>query len=293
MKIIEMVLEALISPKKAEEHPAMMILVGAFYSTLALGISLMIMPTQASMMMVFFTVMACMPIVYGIIKLEESKDEKGYNENKLLKEHSKALKALTYLFIGMTISFSLWKIILPMISTTYAEFAFSAQTKAITAINGNLTLVAGAFLTIFVNNFYVLLYCTLFSFMYGLGAIYILTWNASVVGSAIGDLVSTGVAKVAQTTGVVDVSSYFKIYSCAYFVRYLPHGILEVFAYFTAGLAGGIMSVAIIRHNFGTKKFAKIVFDSSDLLLISIAILLVAAVVEVFVTPGIYTIVCK
>ena len=36
---------------------------------------------------------------------------------------------------------------------------------------------------------------------------------------------------------------------------------------------------------FGTKKFSKILLDSSDLLLLSVVVLFLAAVVEVYVTP--------
>ena len=52
-----------------------------------------------------------------------------------------------------------------------------------------------------------------------------------------------------------------------------------------AGLAGGIISIAVIRHDYGTKEFERIVLDASDLILISLAVLAVAAVVEVYVTP--------
>jgi uncharacterized membrane protein SpoIIM required for sporulation len=59
----------------------------------------------------------------------------------------------------------------------------------------------------------------------------------------------------------------------------------EIAAYFVAGLAGGIISIAIIRHDFGTKKFEHILLDSADLFLLSIGLLLVAGILEVWVTP--------
>jgi uncharacterized membrane protein SpoIIM required for sporulation len=60
---------------------------------------------------------------------------------------------------------------------------------------------------------------------------------------------------------------------------------LEVLAYFIAGLAGGIISIAIIRHDFGTKKFENILFDAANLLIISFGILFAAGLVETFITP--------
>ena len=61
--------------------------------------------------------------------------------------------------------------------------------------------------------------------------------------------------------------------------------ILEILAYFVAGLAGGIISSAVIRHDFGTKKYEKIILDSAVLLLISVVMIVVAAFLEVYVTP--------
>jgi uncharacterized membrane protein SpoIIM required for sporulation len=102
---------------------------------------------------------------------------------------------------------------------------------------------------------------------------------------AIADFIKVGIAEVAHTFGSTTFANYLQIYSCGFFVRYFPHGILEILAYFTAGLAGGILSVAIIRHKAGTKRFMDIIFDSADLLLISLVILFIAGIVEVFVTP--------
>jgi len=62
----------------------------------------------------------------------------------------------------------------------------------------------------------------------------------------------------------------------------LIHGFFEIAAYFIAGLAGGIISIALIKHNL---KERRVLVDSLDLILISLAMLLVAALIEVFITP--------
>jgi uncharacterized membrane protein SpoIIM required for sporulation len=284
-----MVVEALISPMKAEEQPWQMLILGFIYSSIAIGLAYKIAPSQSSMLMVFFTVMACMPIVYNTIKYEEEKDEKCADEKVLLKEHWKALKVFIYLFIGMTISFSFWNLVLPERITW---ILFSSQIATIAGINGNATDIFASFWPILFNNLQVLFYCIIFSFIYGIGAIFILAWNASIIGMAIADFIKVGVAELAQTIGSTTFANYLHIYSCGFFVRYFPHGILEILAYFTAGLAGGILSVAIIRHRAGTKRFMDIIFDSADLLLISLAILFIAAIVEVLVTPSLVLHLC-
>ena len=116
---------------------------------------------------------------------------------------------------------------------------------------------------------------------------FILTWNASVISVAIGNFIRSHLSNIANTVGFVSIGSYFQIFSLG-ILRYMTHGIFEILAYFTAGLAGGIISVAVIRHDFRTKKFEHIVLDSADLLIISIFILVLAAFIEVFVTPYLF-----
>ena len=54
-------------------------------------------------------------------------------------------------------------------------------------------------------------------------------------------------------------------------------------------LVGGIISVAVINHDVQSYKFRTILKDSFDLILIAIAILIIAAFVEVFLTTLIYS----
>ncbi len=67
--------------------------------------------------------------------------------------------------------------------------------------------------------------------------------------------------------------------------KYITHGVFEIVAYFVAALAGGILSIAVIRHEWKTPEFKKIILDSIDIIAISVLLIAIAAVVEVFVTP--------
>ena len=68
-------------------------------------------------------------------------------------------------------------------------------------------------------------------------------------------------------------------------VRYMTHGVFEILAYFMAGLAGGIISVAIINNDLIGIYKDKILKDSLDLILLATVFLVVVAIVEVFITP--------
>jgi uncharacterized membrane protein SpoIIM required for sporulation len=288
-----MVLETLVNPFRAEKNPKRMFLIGFLYSSIAIVLSLWIFQQQASLVMVFFTVLAAAPLIYNTIKYEEKKDLSDLPEKALLKEHEKALSFFMYLFLGITLSCATWYVFAP---TEMVQNLFSVQTKTIVEINSGVIRVGStgfvmqfvrAFSRIFFNNLKVLIFCILFSFIYGLGALFILTWNGTVIGTAIGNFIRSGLVKVEGAFGLNSLVNYFHIVSVGLF-RYAIHGIPEILAYFTAGLAGGIISIAVIRHDFGTRKFEKIILDSSDLLLISFALIFIAALLEVFVTPYLF-----
>ena len=280
-----MVLESLLNPMKAEKRPWEMFFLGLVYSSIAIVLSLWIFKDQASLVMVFLTVMACVPIVYNTMKLEEGKDLVISEERALMKEHNKAIIFLMFLFFGITVSFVMWYIFLP---PETLSFVFDKQIATIQAINnkivGNAYQQFSTFFQIFFNNVKVLSFAVLFAFIYGAGAIFILTWNASVIGTAIGNFIRSKLGEYVGLLGFDKFSSYLNVVSIG-LLRYALHGIPEILAYFYGGLAGGIISVVIIRKHYKSEKFSHIVFDISELLIISMVFLLVAAFIEVYITP--------
>ena len=270
-----MVLESLIGPKKAEKKPYWLLFYGLLYASFGILLALWVFKSQASMVMVFLTVLACIPLMYRTFRYEEKKDMRNLRERVLIKEHGRALAFLMFMFLGFIIAYTLWFVFMPHDS---AQGLFDVQLKTIANINGNITghnYGIGTLIQIFSNNLKVLLFCILFAFFYGAGTLFILTWNASVIGAAIGTFVHNRLA---------DFGSYFVVIPVA-LMRYMTHGVFEIAAYFIAGLAGGIISVAVINHDVDSKKFRHVLIDSLDLLLLAIGVLIVAALVEVYVTP--------
>lgn len=273
--MIKMVLEAILNPKEhLEKKPVGVFLLGFLYSSIAVVISLSMFGNQASMVMVFLTVIACIHVIYTLTKTEEKKDLFYTRELTLLEEHGKTISIFLFMFLGFLASFTLWALLLP---EQTVNNVFQMQLQTIHNINAATSMAFSTkFLSfILVNNIKVLFFCILFSFIYGAGAVFILTWNASVGGAFIGNFIRGKLIEHGTAHSVA-----------LGMARYLPHGILEMAAYFVGGLAGGIISVAVINHDFGSKSFFKILFDSSGLILISVLLLVVAAFVEVFLTPG-------
>src|SRR3989344_5494930 len=276
-----MVLELLFNPFSLKRKLWQVFLTGFFYSIISLMLSYFVFKEISGILTVFLIVFSTIPMVYMIIRKEEELDLEYNKEWKLLKEHTKVLIFLIILFLGITTALTVAYIFLP---ESVVNTIFSLQKSAIINVNNNvqgkitqLTL----FTRIFLNNFKVLFFCLIFSFLYGTGAMFILTWNASVIAAAIGNLIKIKLSEATSLIGLPAVSSYFSVTAFSFF-RYMTHGIFEIAAYFIGGLAGGIVSIALIKHNLQENR---VLIDSLDLVLISIGFLIVAALIEVFVTP--------
>ena len=286
-------LEFLVNPKKAERKPWEMLIIGFFYAVLSIAIATFLfyknpaLEKYSSVFIVTFTTIFSLPFMYFLIKLEEKKEVKMKEEKTIMREHGKALSALLFLFLGFTIAFALAFILLPK-ELTVTDFKAQLETycninpgdlKNCQGMTGQMTTqsVQSSFRsvsTILANNFFVMITILIFSLLFGAGAIFILAWNASVIGAAIGLFSQNSIVNVPISL-----------------LRYLIHGIPEIAAYFVAALAGGIISVAMIKHGFGKKRFWKVMRDSLDLIIIAIIILILAAILEVFLTPAIMSVI--
>ena len=281
-----MVLESLTNPVRAEYHPLLVFLLGISYGTIALLLALWIFEEQSSMVMVFLASTAAVPLMYHLLHFEEKKDILAPTKS-LLHNHSRALIFYLLLFLGMAVAFSIWYIALP---SDFSSNAFRVQSQTISNLNHHVTgqVTQTSLLSkIFLNNVKVMIFCILFSFLYGSGALFILTWNASVIGAAVGNFVRSNMAGFADSTGLLRVGAYFYVSSLS-ILRYAVHGIPEILSYLLAGIAGGILSMAIVHHDFGTNQFEQVLLDVSDLVLLSVLVLFIAALIEVFVTPALF-----
>jgi len=285
-------LEMLINPRKAERHPWEMFFIGAFYATLSLILVEWIfsgdpvLSKYTGILVVTFCVMFSIPFVYFAIKNEEEKDLQLQGFSRLLKEHGKAITYFMFLFMGFIVAFSFWYIVF-----LDGNQNFRAQIETFCIINKpahfddcvaeygieHVSKTTG-FLTakerivnIFANNIYVLIFTLVFSLIFGAGAIFILAWNASVISAAIGIFSQSNIANL--PLGIA---------------RYMIHGIPEIGAYFLGALAGGIISVAVIKHDTKSEKFWTILQDSLNLVILAVVVLFIAALIEVFITPVLF-----
>ncbi len=275
-----MVLESLIGAPGAEKKPFVMLPLAFLYATVGVFIGLWIFPNYAGLTMVFFTVMALLPIMLRIISFEESKVfSKVYSGLS----HKEAMPFFVFMFLGTVLAFTFWFTVFP---EKAVDNLFRIQITTIEQINAQISsgFNLGHLGAIILNNFRVLFFVLLFSFIYGAGAIFILTWNASVIAVAIGNTARDMISTAAGGVGAASLAVHFQAISLSS-LRYLIHGIPEIGSYFVAGLAGGMISVAVVRYELFDNKFNKVMKDAFNLVLFSIGLLIMSAFVEVFISP--------
>ncbi len=67
------------------------------------------------------------------------------------------------------------------------------------------------------------------------------------------------------------------------------HGFPEITAYFITALAGGIFGVGVVRNGFKNPKFLRVIENVIILLFAAIIILILAALIEVYFTPILFS----
>lgn len=285
-------LESLINPKRAERNPWKMFFIGLIYASLSLLMvhwffsSNEILSNYSGVMVVMFCVMFSLPFMYFIIKREEKQDEVASGFFGVWRMHSDAIYAFMWLFFGFLIAFSFWYIILQDPNLFNAQVGTYCQINSPNNINGCISSylpgssaqnqITGAvsssdafrFVSILQNNLLVMVFTLIFSIVFGAGAIFILAWNASVISASIGIFSKYNITEI--PLGLA---------------RYMIHGFPEIAAYFVAALAGGIFGVGIIRHGVKDKMFIKVAEHTIFLILIAIILLVVAGLMEVYLTP--------
>jgi hypothetical protein len=256
-----MVLERLVSIKDALKRPWWMFVIGGVISVTCLFISYFVFQGSIGLLSSLLVTIAMTPFMLGLSRYDEAKEEqeKNFSEMNFIERHRDIIKIYTSFFAGMILSLSILYMILP---EPFSQKLFQDQENEINAIRGKFFSLE-TFEKIITNNLGVLFLSFLFSFVFGAGAVFILSWNATVLATAIGMSAKNigGIKALPMAT-----------------LMFFPHGSLEILAYFIGGIAGGLVSVVITRRH--SKNFWFIVKDSTLLMLGSVILLIAAGMIE-------------
>ncbi len=267
-----MVLESIFTAKMLENKPLDMLALSIVVTLVCIYVSYVIFPEYAGIITPLLITVAMTPVIFKVFKIEEG-IERRQARKKIAKtfwdRHDETVILFTMFFIGNFMAIFFVSLIAP---ETFVSAAFSQQIEAINAINPPSGMLFGMFTgqdlieVIMFNNLKVMFFAFLLSFLIGTGALFILSWNASILAVYLASFVREGLYHefFLRSAGIA------------------PHAPVEILAYFLAGIAGGILSVGIIREKINSPAF-KLVFKDSLLLLGIAALSVIAgAFLEVF-----------
>ncbi len=227
-----------------------------FFSSIAtlisVYISYLIFEKYNSLFIVFLISFLLIPLIEKFRRENLKNDYKTFFERNF-----ETFFSYIIVIFGISIPLSLLFYFLPV---EISEKIFLEQINAIKKITGNFA-IENTFFKIFLNNIQVALLAFLLSFFYGFGGVLVISWNASILGTAIGIL----------------TKSYGIQYYPFAILTFLPHGIFEFFAFFLAALAGSIFS------SYYYKKEKTLIFDSFKIFFFSIFLIFIGALIETFI----------
>lgn len=279
---------------------------GIFYSSIAVFVSAALFAHAPSMVVVAFMTLPLVYIWTSLMGKRSMHEATGDTFRHLWSDNVGIAEDFLFLFLGMTVGIALWFSILPegMLSNLFSEqlwnlnsigvatgfssagpqlassglatptgFAVSPSTFASTP--AGFAIRPDVFILIAQNNLKLVVLSALLSFVFAAGALFILAWNASVVGVAIGTLINK--LRVAGAIAPVALGGGLGLGTAFYILHLVP----EIVAYFYASVAGAFISSALLRYKPLTKQSNRLLVISAALLAISVGMILLGALIEV------------
>lgn len=242
------------------KKPVYGVLLGFFFVIVGSGFGFLIFHENPSFPSILLTTLAAAPIMIRLIEIEKWEPKHEKVAGKVLQRHKNVIEAYFNLFFGMAIAFAILYIFLP---EGISNLTFSEQTKKF--VSGFFIEPKTVLSMILLNNIGLLFLFFLLSLFYGSGSIFLLSWNASILGVMWG--------RSFKSIFISGISLVFIKNTLFAFPYLLP----EILAYFLASVAGGIVSVNLTKK----RRIKTAMLDSLLILGISVIIILISGLVEV------------
>ncbi|MEK6951066.1 MAG: stage II sporulation protein M [Nanoarchaeota archaeon] len=287
-----MVLEHIFPEDWLENKGRYAFILGVVYSIIAVIISTILFPGDPALVAVAFTSMLLLPEMYKIFSIEERQEavEQKVSMRSLWRDDIEVVRIYIFLFLGILLVYSVGTMLLPSVQTNslfreQLEIRFG-QGFSGNAIAGQATSSSAAatsfsgdlFFDLLSNNFMVLVACFILALLTGDGAIFLITWNASVWGAIFGI--------TAKNAALFAGKNPFALFGVIMLVVF-PHMILEAISYFLAAIAGSVISKDVLLEEFASERFLEVFGFNLYLLLFGLIFLVLGALVETFVLDNV------
>ncbi len=277
-----MVLEKIYSEEFLLARPKYGLLLGIAFAITGIFLALFLFRTDPALVAVGFISVLCIPLLNRMSEQSEERERYSlfFTWKELLRNNLRTVQFQLALFFGVFLVFAFFSIMLPSLA---ANHLFRQQ---LSAYIGNAIATTGhafgtdLFLSLFSNNFKVLLLCFILAIIAGNGSIFIVVWNASVWGTVFGNLAKAAAAAVALDPFII----FLTVMGCV-----LPHTIIEALSYVVASVSGSVMSDALGREKGFSYTMSSILKHNLILLGVAILILVFGAGVETWVLQNVET----
>lgn len=276
-----MVFESLLNPKNVENRPWDLFFITMLYSFICIIFSSQLFgQSYSSILTISLITIVFVPFFQRLFVLEEKKDEKAAkmkNRYNFVKRHRKSLYVFSVFFLAIIVVMSAVYVFMPSYSHVFELQEKTLSRMSADKVSGQASAQNEMFMTYLINNTQVMILMFVLSLAFGAGSIFILAWNASVIAVYVGYFINAFVLKgygaaLAYTQGFT-----LGIGSIAL------HGVPEMAAYFVGGLAGGLLSIGVIREKSMNKEFKLVLRDSLMLFALAEILIIFAAFLEAFV----------
>ncbi len=288
-----MVLEYIVSPREARNKPWELAVVSFLFVSFGVLTQMLIPSLQGSV--IIFALIPMIPLFFFVLLNDEAAEEhydrmKGevdawkkvlrvledeqlshlskfalaHRFGRILRVHKPLIQLFGFVFLGAVIAYTFWFAVLPK------DVSYNLFYQQLQEIRTLKDVVTGQFIQpdkfafLLGHNLQVLGLMFVFSIVYGIGALYLLLWNASIIGVILGEKLATN--------GIFGLGIGF--------LGLIPHGIFEIGAYLVAALAGGVLSISIMRSSNKKPFFRYLLEDVALLAALAVLLLFVGAVIE-------------
>ncbi len=286
---MKQLLEDLYNVELVKQKSLYALLLGIGYAIIGIGCAVLLFPEDPAIVAVAFTAILFLPLLRQVLITEEDEEcakariegADKFSIIQFFKDHNEIFKIYLFYFLGVLFVFSFFALVLPNLATNYI-FKNQLEVMYGTAVQSGKAMVlefdSNLFTGILLNNFIVMILCFITAFIIGDGAVFLITWNASVWGTIFGNLAQT--AAIAAGKNPI-------LYFILVIVVVLPHMLLEAFAYFSSAGAGAIVSRGLIKEQFMSPQFKRLIKGTVLLLLVAAAFIIVGALVETYVLENV------
>lgn len=292
-----MVLEHIFPEDWLERKTKYAFLLGIGYSIIGILIAKTLFPRDPALVAIAFTSLLLLPELYKIFSIEERQEmmETEFSFRELFRDDWDVIKIYIFLFLGIMLVYTIASMVLPSMTAN----ALFEQQLSIRGSGGvqeityqgvfadDFGFSGSLFWGLLTNNFRVMMACFLMALLTGNGAIFIITWNASVWGTIFGITARYASEFAAQAPSQAVLNFSAPIMILIIFLIVFWHMIIEALCYFCAAISGSIISKDVLLERFESDRFKMVFKFNMYLLIVAFAFLIIGAFVETLVLDNV------